>query len=153
VDREHESKIFPLGEVPGGVTASSVGPQRREDLLESIREISGVDVYACYQCGNCSGSCPAAGFMDLKPHAVIRLLQLGQVENLLGANTMSVCAACLSCSVRCPKGIDVAAVMEALRHVLLRGKEDIVDLQTVDRRLLAELPQIAIVNNVRKMTF
>jgi heterodisulfide reductase subunit C len=120
--------------------------------LEKIKDIGGTNVFSCYQCGNCSGTCPAADYMDLKPHQVIRLLQLGQTDEALQSNTMWFCAACIACSVRCPKGVDIAAIMEALRQILLRGKEDHIDLASVDRDLLARLPQIALINNLRKMT-
>ena len=120
--------------------------------VEKIMDISGTNIFSCYQCGNCSGSCPAADHMDLKPHYAIRLLQLGQTEEILKSNTMWFCAACITCTVRCPKGVDIAAVMEALRQIVLRGKTDYVDLASVDRDMLARLPQIALINNLRKTT-
>ncbi len=123
-----------------------------DERVNKIMEISNTNVFSCYQCGNCSGGCPAADYMDLKPHQTIRLIQLGQIEEILRSNTMWICAACITCSVRCPKGVDVAAVMEALRQVVLREKTDFTDLSSIDRKLLAELPQIAVVNNLRKLT-
>jgi heterodisulfide reductase subunit C len=128
--------------------------ERREDAgtVEKIADISGTNIFSCYQCGNCSGTCPAADYMDLKPHFVIRLLQLGQTREVLKSNTMWFCAACITCTVRCPKGVDIAAVMEALRQIVLRGKTDYVDLSSIDRDVRARLPQIALINNLRKTT-
>ena len=120
--------------------------------VKRITELSNTNIFSCYQCGNCSGGCPAADYMDLLPHQVIRLIQLGRVGEILESNTPWICAACITCSVRCPKGGDIAAVMEALRQLVLRQNVQRVDINRIDRELLSELPQIALVNNFRKLT-
>jgi heterodisulfide reductase subunit C len=120
--------------------------------VERIMELSNTNIFSCYQCGNCSGGCPAADYMDLLPHQVIRLIQLGRIEEILDSNTPWICAACITCSVRCPKGVDIAAVMEALRQLVLRKNLQRVDINKIDRKDLAELPQIALLNYFRKLT-
>lgn len=122
-----------------------------EDIAKII-EISDTNVFACYQCGNCSGGCPSADYMDLKPHQVIRLIQLCQIDEILKSNTMWVCAACITCSVRCPKGVDIAALMEALRQIVLRQNVQYIDLNKIDKKFLSELPQIAFINSFKKLT-
>ena len=117
---------------------------------EKLREISGVNVYSCYQCGNCSSGCPAVDFMDLSPHRVIRLVQLGFVEEILTANTPWICAACINCTVKCPRGVDIAGVMEGLRQIALRKKTDHINIVEIDQKLREKLPQIALVSNFRK---
>jgi heterodisulfide reductase subunit B len=52
--------------------------------------------------------------MDLLPHQVMRSIQFNDLE-VLEANTPWVCAACVTCTTRCPQGIDVAGVMDVLR--------------------------------------
>ena len=120
--------------------------------VERIAELSSTNVFACYQCGNCSGGCPSADYMDLLPHQVIRLVQLGRIGEILESNTQWICAACITCSVRCPKGVDIAAVMEALRQLVLRKNQQRVNLNQIDKKDLSELPQIALVSNFRKLT-
>ncbi len=119
-----------------------------------LEEISGVNLYACYQCGNCSAGCPCVDAMDIPPHKVMRMSQFGQIDELLQANTMWVCAACITCTARCPRSIDIAAVMEGLRNLVLRkrGTSDYVQVSKIDPKLYEELPQIAIINNFRKLT-
>ena len=90
--------------------------------------------------------------MEILPHHVIRLIQLGRIEEILASNTPWICAACITCSVRCPKGVDIAAVMEALRQMVLRKNVQRVEINRIDREMLSELPQIALVNNFRKLT-
>jgi len=115
-------------------------------FLQRVEELSGQNVFACYQCGKCSAGCLFAEHMDLLPNQVLRLLQLGD-EGVLAARAPWVCAACLACSVRCPKGVDVARVMEALRQLALRR-----GLSPVEVKLDRPVPQIALVGAMRKVT-
>ena len=96
----------------------------KSDLVRRIEEISGQDLLACYQCGECSAGCPVAFAMDMLPSQVIRLVQLGQVEEALESETIWFCAACQTCYARCPKGVDLSRIMEALREIALQEKGD-----------------------------
>jgi heterodisulfide reductase subunit C len=103
------------------------------------------------QCGGCSSGCPLTEEMDLLPSTVIRYVQLGMRE-ALDAKTPWVCITCFNCEVRCPRGIDVANVMEALRQTTLRAKYDRFSLDELTPEELRELPQIAIISNQRKLS-
>ena len=76
-------------------------------------------VASCYQCGKCTAGCPVSTAMDVAPNQLIRLLQLEQTGVALRARAIWQCVACLTCSSRCPKEVDCAAVMDALREVCL----------------------------------
>ena len=119
-----------------------------------LQAISGANLSACYQCGNCSAGCPCVEAMEIPPQRVMRFAQLGQLDAILQANTIWVCAACQTCSARCPKGIDIAAVMEGLRHLILRQRDrsNYVDMQELDDRRIAELPPIDLINHFRKLS-
>ena len=123
----------------------------RENLRERVEELSGERVFACYQCGMCSSGCPYAEQMDRLPSQVIRDLQLDD-ETLLDSNAMWVCASCLACEVRCPKGVDLAKLMEALRQIVLRRALDNVSIDDMTRDDIRPLPQIALVASLRKKT-
>jgi heterodisulfide reductase subunit C2 len=84
-------------------------------LMEKVEKASGVDVKACYQCGKCSAGCPVAFAMDYTPRQVMRMFQLGLMEELLKTRTIWLCAQCETCSARCPRSLEPAKVMEALR--------------------------------------
>ena len=120
--------------------------------IESVYEICEQNLGSCYQCGNCSAGCPAADAMDILPNQVMRLLQLGQVKEVKKANTVFICAACITCTVRCPRSIDVAKVMEAARQIVLRDKTCYVDINKINKELFDKLPQLAVVGNFRKLT-
>ncbi len=90
--------------------------------------------------------------MDLLPRQVIRHVQLGLAEDLEDSETPWLCASCYTCSVRCPRGIDIARVMEAVRLLSLRKNVDHVDVSRFPPERLGELPQIALVSGFRKLT-
>jgi heterodisulfide reductase subunit B len=83
-------------------------------LAQEIRARSGENVFLCYQCKKCTAGCPVAAYFDLKPHQVMRACQFGQTDLVLNSRTISICAACETCSTRCPQGIDIARIMDVL---------------------------------------
>ncbi|MBM4333178.1 MAG: 4Fe-4S dicluster domain-containing protein [Deltaproteobacteria bacterium] len=84
-------------------------------FAQKISDMIGQNIDGCYQCGKCTAGCPIAYTMEFSPHEVIRLVQLGGEEEALTSHTIWLCASCETCTSRCPKNIDVAAVMDALR--------------------------------------
>jgi heterodisulfide reductase subunit C len=121
------------------------------ELAERVKEISDQNVYSCYQCGNCSAGCMFTDEMDTLPHQVITLVQMNDKE-ALEKNTSWICASCYVCSVRCPRGLDVAAIMEALREIKIRER----GFRKVDLRKIKDiekLPQIAITAAAQKFTW
>jgi heterodisulfide reductase subunit C len=55
--------------------------------------------------------------MDVLPNQLMRLVQLGHVEKAMRADAIWQCVSCMTCSTRCPKSVDCAAVMDALRQL------------------------------------
>src|SRR4030043_2088707 len=90
-------------------------------FLSEIIAASGVSLQACYQCQKCSAGCPVVDAMDLLPNQVLRHIQYGHRERVLGSKTIWICASCQTCSVRCPNDIDIAKVMDTLRHLSLKS--------------------------------
>ena len=124
----------------------------RSPFVAKVEELSGQNLLACYQCGKCSAGCPAISQMDLLPNQVIRYAQLGFTDELINSKTIWICASCLTCNIRCPKGINIAEIMEALRQVLLRQRKDHVDINKLTKEQKTELPPIALVGSFRKST-
>src|SRR5450759_770272 len=93
------------------------------ELDRSLEERTGQKVRDCYQCKKCSAGCPIAFAMDLVPHEVMKMVQYGQERRLMRSSTIWLCASCETCTTRCPNEIDIAGIMDTLRHIsLVEGK-------------------------------
>jgi heterodisulfide reductase subunit C2 len=86
-------------------------------LKDAVEWLSGVDLSVCYQCKKCSSGCPVARLAKIRPSEIMRQLHLGAGDELLASDLVWMCVACETCSARCPMGIDVASVMDALRRL------------------------------------
>ena len=89
-------------------------------LRKRVKDLSGQNVSACFQCEKCTNGCPVSFAMDIAPHKVMRLVQLGLKDELLRSDTIWLCASCETCTARCPNGIDIAHVMDTLRQMSRR---------------------------------
>ncbi len=120
------------------------------ELLEQIGALSAQIVSDCYQCGCCTAGCPIGEAMDPPPSKAIRFLQLGKVQELLDSDGIWMCASCLVCGTRCPRGVDYARIAEACRTIVLRTRQSQVDPDTVSAPELEEIPQQAFIAAFRK---
>lgn len=121
------------------------------EFLEKIMELSGEIITLCEQCGTCSGGCPFIEDMDINPSQIMKQVMLGQKE-IMESKTMWICASCFTCTVRCPRDLDVSKVSEALRQVKLREAIDFIDIEEISEEETKKLPSIAIVGAFRKFT-
>lgn len=90
------------------------------DFIAAVETESGQRIAECYQCGNCTAGCPFTFAYDIPVSQVMRLLQAGQKKRLLTCKSIWLCATCESCTTRCPNNIDVARIMDVLRHMARR---------------------------------
>ena len=90
--------------------------------------------------------------IDASPRKIMALIQFGQAEALDLMNTPWVCASCHVCQVRCPRGLEIPRVMEALRQIKLRTNVDHVEPSNLQPEEVVDLPQIAMVSGFRKFT-
>ena len=121
-------------------------------FVAEIERLSGQDLLACYQCGKCSAGCPMAKHMDILPNQMIRFAQMGLKDELLASNASWLCVSCFTCNTRCPKGVKIAEVIEAIRQVQLRARQDHLDVPKLEPAALAALPPIALIGSMRKFT-
>ncbi len=124
----------------------------KSPFVGKVEEISGQNLLACYQCGKCSAGCPAVSEMDILPNQIIRYAQLGFKDELLQSKSIWICASCFTCNARCPKGINVAEVIEAIRQILLRKRNDHLKIEKLSDSEKEDVPPIAMISSMRKFT-
>ena len=97
------------------IRASEIDPKFKYELSK----MHGAEkLLKCFQCGTCTSDCPVARFSDTyRPRQIIRMAQLGLRERVLKSDTLWLCAACFTCTDRCPQDVEVASVIRVLRNL------------------------------------
>jgi heterodisulfide reductase subunit C len=103
--------------------AVTVKKGKAEGIIKAVQEASGVDLSVCFQCKKCTSGCPVSKLTKTPPSEIMRRLHLDAGDELLESDILWMCVSCETCSARCPMGIDVAKVMDTLRHLAVeKGK-------------------------------
>ena len=115
--------------------------------------MSGVEPKKCMKCGKCSATCPAYDEMEYHPHQFVSMVESGDIEPLLNSKSLYRCLSCFACIDRCPRGVEPAKLVEAVRLSAIRQQgANHLTADGVPAMLDEELPQQAIVSAFRKYT-
>ncbi|MEE1042889.1 MAG: 4Fe-4S dicluster domain-containing protein [Clostridia bacterium] len=122
-------------------------PEKTEQILRT----SGVDVLKCMRCGKCSATCPSYDEMEYHPHEFVYMVEKGNLEPLMESKSIYKCLSCFACVERCPRGVEPANVIEAVRLMKIRQQgANHMTANDVPALLDEDLPQQAIVSAFRK---
>ena len=120
-------------------------------LSEQILRMSGVNPRKFMKCGKCSATCPAYDEMEYHPHQFVSMVQKGQIEKLMASKSIYMCLSCFACLERCPRNVEPAKLIEAVRLAVIRQQGmSHMTAHDVPALLDPELPQQAIVTAMRK---
>ena len=126
---------------------------KSKGLREEIIRRSGVNPLKCMSCGKCSGTCPAYDEMEYHPHEFVYMVETGDIEPLMNSKSLYKCLSCFACIDKCPRGVEPAKLVEAVRLEVIRKQganhlkpDDIPAMVDAD----AEIPQQLLVSAFRK---
>ncbi|HKZ94154.1 MAG TPA: 4Fe-4S dicluster domain-containing protein [Candidatus Bathyarchaeia archaeon] len=103
---------------PHTITAKDVDPT----FIKEIKDLpGGKNILDCIQCGVCSGSCPARFAMDYSPMQILKMAHLGLKQEVLSSHTIWICASCYTCASRCPRGLNIPAIMSGFKNMALKS--------------------------------
>ncbi len=118
---------------------------------EEIEMISGVNPLKCMRCGKCSGTCPSYDEMEYHPHQFVYMVETGEIEPLLKSKSLYKCLSCFACVERCPRNVEPAKIVEAVRLAVIRQQgQNHLKPEEIPEMLDDDLPQQAIVTAFRK---
>ena len=125
--------------------------ENKDELKEQIIRSSGVNPLKCMRCGKCTATCPSFDEMEYHPHQFVYMVEKGDIESLMNSDSLYKCLSCFACVERCPRGVEPAKVIEAVRLAVIRqqGKNHLKP-QEIPALLDEDLPQQAIVSAMRK---
>jgi len=122
-------------------------------MKEEVIRISGANPSKCMKCGKCSATCPAYDEMEYHPHQFVSMIENGDIEPLLASESLYKCLTCFACVERCPRGVEPAKLIEAVRLVAVRKQgNNHLTPDMIPALLDEDLPQQAIVSAFRKYT-
>ena len=120
-------------------------------INDEVIRISGSNPKKCMKCGKCSATCSAFDEMDFHPHQFVDMVVNGRVEELMNSRGIYNCLSCFACMERCPRSVEPARLIEAVRVAVIRQKENNhLKPDAIPAMLDAELPQQAITSALRK---
>ena len=124
-----------------------------EVTKDEILAISGVNPLKCRQCGKCSGTCPAYDEMEYHPNQFVLMVERGEIDKLMASKSIYKCMSCMACIERCPRQVEPAKLVEAIRLAVIRkqGQNHLIP-DDVPAKLDPDLPQQALVSAFRKYT-
>ena len=126
-------------------------PSNNERTKEQILRMSGVNPRKCMRCGKCSGTCPSYDEMEYHPHEFVYMVESGDIEPLLNSKSIYKCLSCFACVDRCPRGVEPAKLVEAVRLCVIREKgANHIKADDIPQLLDEDMPQQAIVRALRK---
>ena len=125
--------------------------QNNQRQQEQILRMSGVNPRKCMRCGKCSGTCPSYDEMEYHPHQFVYMVETGEIEPLLRSESLYKCLSCFACVDRCPRGVEPAKLVEALRLLAVRQKGgNHLTADDIPARLDDDLPHQLLVSALRK---
>jgi heterodisulfide reductase subunit C len=95
----------------------SMAKLNTESRQKILAKLSGKELVNCFQCMRCTSGCTALKLLELKPHEIIKLVNLGFVDELGSSDIIWTCATCLKCIQRCPQKASPYHVIMALRNL------------------------------------
>ena len=124
---------------------------RNELIREQVLRSSGVNPRKCMRCGKCSGTCPVYDEMEYHPHQFVYMVEQGDIEALMRSKSIYQCLSCFACVDRCPRGVEPAKLVEAVRLMVIR-QQGMNHLKPDDLpgKLDDEIPQQALMAAMRK---
>ena len=124
---------------------------KNDNLRDEIIRISGVNPRKCMTCGKCTATCPAFDGMDYAPHQFVNMIENGNIEPLLGSKSIYQCLTCFACVERCPRAVEPAKLIEAVRLAVIRKQgANHVKPDDIPERLDEDMPQQLLVSAMRK---
>lgn len=124
---------------------------KNEARREQILRISGVNPRKCMKCGKCTATCPSFDEMEYHPHEFVYMVESGELDALLKSESIYKCLTCFACVERCPRGVEPAKLIEAVRLCAIREKgANHLKADDVPALLDEEIPQQLLMSAFRK---
>jgi heterodisulfide reductase subunit C len=91
--------------------------------------------------------------MEYHPHQFVSMVEAGDIEPLLNSQSLYKCLSCFACVDRCPRGVEPAKVVEAVRLTAIKRQgANHMTANDVPAIVEEDTPQQLLVSAFRKYT-
>jgi heterodisulfide reductase subunit C len=124
----------------------SMAKPNQQSRAKILAKLKGKELVNCFQCMKCTSGCTALKLLELKPNEIMKLVNLGFIDELPSSDIIWTCVTCLKCIERCPQKASPYHVIMALRNLAVEKEAKVPEpfLKAVSQILetgLAEPPQ------------
>ena len=120
------------------------GTHTADGLCQKALAASHQPASSCFHCQRCGAGCPVFSAAGTTPNRFLRLVQLGQQENVLANPLLWLCVGCGTCGARCPNRIATNEVIDQIR--MLAKTSSVISPEVKDVRALHRM----FLNQVRR---
>jgi len=120
--------------------------ESRDKILAMLRD---KDLVNCYQCMKCTSGCTALKLLELKPHEIEKLVNLGFVDELVSSDIIWTCVTCLKCVQRCPQKASPYHVIMALRNLAVEREAKVPEAYM---KIVSQILESGLIEGIQKVT-
>jgi heterodisulfide reductase subunit C len=119
--------------------------ESREKILSKL----GRELVNCFQCMKCTSGCTALKPLELKPHEIVKLVNLGFVDELALSDIIWTCVTCLKCVQRCPQKASPYHAIMALRNLAVERETKFPDALM---KAVSQVLETGLAESIQKVT-
>lgn len=119
-----EAKGRELTEV-GLTDLMSMAKPNKESRQKVLARLKTKELVNCFQCMKCTSGCTALKLLELEPHEIVKLVNLGFIDELAASDIIWSCVTCLKCVQRCPQKASPYHTIIALRNLAVEREAKI----------------------------
>ncbi len=131
------------------VDSMSMAKPNLEARAKILQKLGGKDFVNCFQCMKCTSGCTALKLLELKPHEIQKLVNLGLVDELVSSSVIWTCVTCLKCVERCPQKASPYHVIIALRNLAVERE---VKIPEAYMKAVSQILENGMAETVQKIT-
>jgi ferredoxin/nitrate reductase gamma subunit len=93
-----------------------MGTRLDPQFVTELKKYGSVNVEKCFNCGNCTATCPLSTSSEVFPRRLVHYAQLGLKDKLLSSRELWMCYYCGECTQTCPQQAEPGEFMAAARR-------------------------------------
>ncbi len=127
----------------------SMAKPNLETRAKILQKLGRENLVNCFQCMKCTSGCTALKLLELKPHEIQKLVNLGLVDELVSSSVIWTCVTCLKCVERCPQKASPYHAIIALRNLAVERE---VKIPEAYMKAVSQILETGMAESMQKIT-